>query len=116
MGKKTHSSSSSHGKTSSHSSAHSHEHDYQEEMPKAIRDEMRRRRNIESAKRSRERKQQQERVVEMQVYENERRIRYLEQQVRDLSNELETPSPYIGHSGQRRSSRDSRPAWFGAPF
>lgn len=62
------------------------------DIPKHVRDEQRRLRNIESAKRSRVRRQEQERKVELQIFENDRRIRHLERQIEDLTNDLKSPS------------------------
>lgn len=80
------------------------------DIPKHVRDEQRRLRNIESAKRSRVRRQEQERQVELQVLENDRRIRHLERQVQDLTNELQTPSPFSG------ANQHGQHTLFGAPF
>ena len=53
---------------------------------------MRRRRNVQSAKRSREKKNQEHRWVQLQVLENEDRIRHLEREVHSLTAELTSPT------------------------
>jgi len=73
--------------------------------------EQRRRRKIESAKRSREKRRAEHEAVERQVVANNERIRYLEGEVDRLTSELLSgPAP----SAARRNS--ARPDWFGAPF
>lgn len=112
------------------------------ELTKEQRDYQRRRRNVQSAKRSRERKREEQRWIEIQVNENEDRLRHLESQVSALTAELNRPprfkkshpsashnhitAPPIrpdSHSHSHHSFRNSfqppaeeRPAWFGAPF
>lgn len=88
-------------------------------MSKEERDLMRRRRNVQSAKRSREKKNQEHRWVQMQVLENEDRIRHLEREVDSLTAELTSPPKKPNrsqHSKHPKQSQPDRPAWFGDPF
>lgn len=76
--------------------------------------EQRRLRNIESAKRSRARLNNEQKWVQIQMKENDDRMRTLETQVSLLTKELAVPS--------RKSKKESkgmdedRPAWFGEAF
>ena len=72
--------------------------------------EERRRRKIESAQRSREKRRAEHAAVERKVVANNDRIRYLEGEVDRLTSELLRPS--APPSGRE----PGRPAWFGAPF
>lgn len=84
--------------------------------------EDRRLRNIESAKRSRERLRREPEWLEIQMRENEDRIKVLEKTIGGLEEEL-NPKPrrktertrHPKHSG-KQSSVDKRPEWFGEPF
>ena len=72
--------------------------------------ELRRRRKIESAQRSRVRRRAQHAAVERRVLENNERLRQLEGEVTRLTSEPLAPPPY--HAKQD----PSRPSWFGDPF
>lgn len=82
--------------------------------------EQQRRRNIESAKRSRERLRNAEKWMEIQIAENEDRISRLENKMRTLSQELATPDGRKKKRSQGSASGPSdssqRPSWFGQPF
>lgn len=91
-------------------------------------------RNTESARRSRDRKRQQQQTVERAYQENEKRIEELESLVQSLSAELRTPRrpsshaqtashrQRTGHSASASSWSSSStttgelPDWFGDPF
>lgn len=84
--------------------------------------EQRRLRNIESAKRSRERLKNEPEWIEIQMRENEERIVQLEKTIGGLEQELQT-TPKKPASGVRHSihfgnlnKNDKRPEWFGEPF
>lgn len=76
--------------------------------------ESRRRRNVESAKRSRERLKNEHKWMEIQLSENEDRVRKLEKRVKDLTSELMAP-PRKGRNGLA-NVHSERPSWHGEPF
>lgn len=75
--------------------------------------EQRRLRNIESAKRSRDRMKNEPQWMELQMNENKDRIKLLERTVETLTNELTGMDRR--KLGKKRGG-DDRPAWFGEPF
>lgn len=76
--------------------------------------EERRLRNIESAKRSRARLRNETAWMQVQMSENEDRMRYLEKKVKDLTDELRTPQR--NRSSKHSPHPEKRPDWFGEPF
>lgn len=76
--------------------------------------ETRRRKNVESAKRSRERLRNEHKWMKIQMLENEDRVRDLEKRVNELASELRAP-PRKGRNGQANVPSE-RPHWFGEPF
>lgn len=83
--------------------------------------EQRRIRNIESAKRSRDRLKNETTWMEMQVQETNDRMRALERRVKDLTDELSTPSRTSRINSPDKLRRTmtftpDRPKWFGEPF
>lgn len=74
----------------------------------------RRQRNVDSAKRSKDRLKNEHKWMEVQMSENEGRVRELERRARDLASELEKPSK--NHRSVKPTGKDNRPAWFGEPF
>lgn len=80
--------------------------------------EARRVRNIESAKRSRQRQKAEDNWMRESLCENEERIRRLERQVETLSAELGNVPKVRGASGRHTSddTQSDRPAWFGDAF
>lgn len=89
---------------------------------KTERDADRRRRNVESADRSRQRRAQQDRWNQLQVFETEERINELESEIKALSAELEAPPrrPLLSNrktaSDAKQKYHSDRPGWFGEPF
>lgn len=83
------------------------------------REGLRRERNVQSAKRSKDRLKNEHRWMEIQTLENEDRIRFLERRMDVLIAELERP-PSQSRSPKPASHQCSlstdRPSWFGAPF
>lgn len=90
----------------------------------AQRHEQQRLRNIQSAKRSRDRLKHEDKWMEVQASENADRIRKLEQKVTSLSQELLSSSsrkPSRSSTSSFSSNHDlsrteERPSWFGQPF
>ena len=85
--------------------------------------EQRRLRNIESAKRSRERLKNEPEWIEIQMRENEERIIQLEKKIGGLEQELQTSPKKPASSSVRHSihfgnipKTEKRPEWFGEPF
>lgn len=90
--------------------------------------EQRRLRNIESAKRSRERLRREPQWMEVQMKENEERIRMLENTIGGLTKELQKKpkkkneavrhSIHFGKQAQHHPHfhGEKRPEWFGEPF
>lgn len=81
--------------------------------------EQRRLRNIQSAQRSRDRLKNEPKWMQVQMSENEDRMRYLEKQVIELTEELSKTKDKrnTGRPKGRDSYQESdRPAWFGDPF
>lgn len=75
--------------------------------------EQRRLRNIESAKRSRDRMKNEPQWMELQMNENKDRIKLLERTVETLTNEL---TGMDRRKSVKKRGADDRPAWFGEPF
>lgn len=105
------------------------------ELTKEQRDQQRRRRNVQSAKRSRERKREKDRLMELQMHAIQDRIKYLEAEASTLQAELNRPprvkpnqvispgrsivAPHTGQTqrgGTINQSCGERPSWFGTPF
>lgn len=105
------------------------------EPTKEQRDQQRRRRNVQSAKRSRERKREKDRLMELQMHAIQNRIKYLEAEATTLQAELNRPpriksnqvlssgrsnvAPPTSQSqrgGNLQQSCGERPSWFGTPF
>lgn len=89
------------------------------ESPRDRREELRRIRNVQSAKRTKDRLKNEHRWMEIQTLENEDRIRLLERRIDILTAELERPSPSSSSVRPPLCSpppNTERPAWFGAPF
>lgn len=81
--------------------------------------EERRLRNIESAKKSRERLKNESSWMQIQMNENEDRMKHLEKTVRDLTNELKSPPRHLRKSSASRkrvTEIEDRPSWFGEPY
>lgn len=116
-------------------SRHTSHKDDQQTLTKEQRDKQRRRRNVESAKRSRDRKNEEERWKQMQILENEARIHYLESKVKRLQDELTATQPRsrppytqqqhkklpkhkhkTPRTSQHSKKLEDRPSWFGDPF
>lgn len=81
---------------------------------KELRHEEQRLRNIDSAKRSRERLKFEDKWMQVQTMETSDRIGRLEREVKELSSQ-------VGDSSRRRRQskhqcNEERPAWFGQPF
>lgn len=76
--------------------------------------EERRRKNIESAVRSRERLKNEQNWMAIQMSENEDRMKRLEKKIDQLSQEL-SGSKSRSKKGSS-SSQNDRPKWFGEPF
>lgn len=85
----------------------------------APKEKSRRQRNVESAKRSRDRLKNEPLWMHVQLSENEDRMRKLEKCVHELTSELKSSSrsrtrrPVKGHDFAKQGER---PAWFGEPF
>lgn len=84
-------------------------------------------RNADSARRSRQKKQDNQSAIEKVCEENEKRINHLEKVIRQLSDEIEEKSSSskrtTSSKGRPRNSSSSstypdgkRPDWFGDPF
>lgn len=81
-------------------------------------EDKRRKRNVESARRHKQRLKNEYNWMRIQAEENESRIKQLETEVRDLTVELTSPP---GKSSRKKaqpnsSSTENRPSWFGEPF
>lgn len=83
------------------------------ESRKAIQEE-RRRKNIESAVRSRNRLKNEHQWMVIQMRENDDRIKKLERKLTELSDEL--TQSHSRPSKKSNSSQSDRPKWFGVPF
>ena len=68
--------------------------------------ELRRRGNVESSQKTRERKKQREELAHWIVYDNERKIRDLEKELNSLSKELEGTSL---HDNRKEKSNQKQP-------
>lgn len=79
-----------------------------------VRFEEQRRRNIDSAKRSRERLKFEDKWMQVQALETSDRIGRLEKEVGDLSAQIGKGSR--SEHPQGNESRDDRPSWFGDAF
>lgn len=81
-------------------------------------EDKRRRRNVESARRHKQRMKNEYNWMKVQTDENAQRIKQLERTVQDLTMELARPSEYTKHTKPRPggSHNDARPSWFGEPF
>lgn len=79
-----------------------------------VRHEEQRRRNIDSAKRSRERLKFEDKWMQVQTLETSDRIGRLEKEVGDLSAQIGKSSR--SQRSQGSESRDDRPSWFGDAF
>lgn len=77
--------------------------------------EQRRERNLEHAKRYKERVKNEPLWFALQYEENEDRIRNLERKVRKLTEEATAP-PLSRHSHFMEPQHEKRPDWFGEPF
>lgn len=75
----------------------------------------RKKRNIESAYRSRDRLKNEHNWMAIQLSENESRIKHLENQVARLTDELISPKPCV-HTKPGIFMESDRPKWFGTPF
>lgn len=86
---------------------------------KTKRDQLRRVRNVKSAKRSKDRLKNEHIWMEIQTLENEDRIKYLESRMEVLVAELESSPTKSKASKQKHYQMPDgkdRPSWFGAPF
>lgn len=77
--------------------------------------EDRRRKNVESAIRSRDRLKNEQHWMSIQMQENEDRMRNLEKKVVELTEEL-VGSKSRSSKKARPYVPDDRPKWFGEPF
>lgn len=83
---------------------------------------VKRARNNEHAKKSRRKKQAMEDYIKTAFVKNEKRIAYLENLEKTLSEELLSPIPSkkktrsTKHAKRDQSHTESRPAWFGDAF
>lgn len=112
------------GSSSKSSSSKSQKRSSDHPTDAAQRHEQQRLRNIQSAKRSRDRLKHEDKWMEVQASENADRIRKLEQKVTSLSQELlstasrkptrPTASSYSTNNNLSRT--EERPSWFGQPF
>lgn len=76
--------------------------------------EDRKKRNVQSAIRSRDRLKNETNWMSIQMSENENRMKNLERQIESLQNELTSSKPR--ERSKQNSSQKDRPAWFGQPF
>lgn len=88
----------------------------------------RRKKNIDSANRSRDRLKNEHKWMSVQMSENEDRMRRLEKTIDSLTSELDTSAPQsskkdnAGPSSSRKDKtggskdKSDRPKWFGEPY
>lgn len=74
----------------------------------------RKRKNVESASRSRDRLKNETNWMAIQMSENEDRMNKLEREIDSLQKELNTTSKK--KPSKNSSTQKDRPAWFGKPF
>lgn len=78
--------------------------------------EERRRKNVESAIRSRERLKNEQNWMSVQMKENDDRMKKLERQIEELTEELTVPQKSRSSKMKATSGHGDRPSWFGEPF